>query len=69
MTPDAYFTSIITILTGLIFIALVLGFLYMVYGKEETPEEEEEQTPFSHVTNRDNKRTVKAVDNRIVQSR
>ena len=41
MTPDAYFTSIITILTGLIFIALVLGFLYMVYGKEEPPEDEE----------------------------
>ena len=38
----AYFGSIITILTGLIFIALVLGFLYMVYGKEEAPEEEEE---------------------------
>jgi hypothetical protein len=42
MTADAYFGSIITILTGLIFIALVLGFLYMVYGKEEAPEEEEE---------------------------
>jgi hypothetical protein len=42
MTADAYFTSIIYILMGLIFIALVLGFLSMVYGKEEeTPEEEE----------------------------
>ena len=38
----AYFTSIVYILMGLIFIALVLGFLYMVYGKEETLEEEEE---------------------------
>jgi hypothetical protein len=41
MTADAYFTSIIWILMGLIFIALVLGFLHMVYGKEETSEEEE----------------------------
>jgi hypothetical protein len=42
MTADAYFTSIVYILMGLIFIALVLGFLYMVYGKEEHPEEENE---------------------------
>ena len=40
MTADAYFTSIFYILMGLIFIALVLGFLYMVYGKEEETEEE-----------------------------
>ena len=39
MTPDAYFTWILLILTGLIFIALVLGFLYLVYGKEENSEE------------------------------
>ena len=39
MTADAYFTSIVYILTGLIFIALVLGFLYMVYGKEVSEEE------------------------------
>ena len=39
MTPDAYFTWILLILTGLIFIALVLGFLYLVYGKEENAEE------------------------------
>jgi len=40
MSPDAYFTWILLILTGLIFIALVLGFLYLVYGKEESIEEE-----------------------------
>jgi len=40
MSLDAYFTWILLILTGLIFIALVLGFLYLVYGKEETEEEE-----------------------------
>jgi len=40
MSPDAYFTWILLILTGLIFIALVLGFLYLVYGKEESSEEE-----------------------------
>lgn len=39
MSPDAYFTWILLILTGLIFIALVLGFLYLVYGKEENLEE------------------------------
>jgi hypothetical protein len=38
---DSYFGSIILILTALIFIALVLGFLYLVYGKEESVEEEE----------------------------
>ena len=41
MDAGPYFTSVIAILTGLIFIALVLGFLYLVYGKEETVEEEE----------------------------
>lgn len=35
MTPNDYFGWIILILTFLIFIALVLGFLYLVYGKEE----------------------------------
>jgi hypothetical protein len=40
MTPDAYFGWILLILTVLIFIALVLGFLYLVYGKEESVEEE-----------------------------
>ena len=39
MTPDAYFTWILLILTGLILIALVLGFLYLVYGKEESIED------------------------------
>ena len=36
MTLDAYFAWILVVLSALIFIALVLGFLYMVYGKEET---------------------------------
>ncbi len=40
MTADAYFAWILVILSSLIFIALVLGFLYMVYGKEETEEED-----------------------------
>ena len=39
MTTDAYFAWILIILTALIFIALVLGFLYLVYGKEENTEE------------------------------
>jgi hypothetical protein len=39
MTPTDYFGWIILILTVLIFIALVLGFLYLVYGKEEKLEE------------------------------
>ena len=42
MDAGAYFGWIITALTGLIAIALVLGFLYMIYGKDETEEEEEE---------------------------
>ena len=41
MTADAYLAWILIILTALIFIALILGFLYMVYGKEEETEEEE----------------------------
>lgn len=41
MTPNDYFGWIILILTVLIFIALVLGFLYLVYGKEESVEEEQ----------------------------
>jgi succinate dehydrogenase hydrophobic anchor subunit len=41
MTPDAYFSWILIILTALIFIALVLGFLYLVYGKEDETEEEQ----------------------------
>jgi hypothetical protein len=40
MTPTDYFGLVILILTVLIFIALVLGFLYLVYGKEESAEEE-----------------------------
>ncbi len=39
MNADAYFTWILIILVALIFIALVLGFLYLVYGKEENIEE------------------------------
>jgi uncharacterized protein YpmS len=39
MNADAYFTWILIILVALIFIALVLGFLYLVYGKEENTEE------------------------------
>ena len=37
---DAYFAWILIGLSALIFTALVLGFLYMVYGKDETEEEE-----------------------------
>ncbi len=39
MSADAYFTWILIVLVALIFIALVLGFLYLVYGKEENTEE------------------------------
>ena len=42
MTADGYFASFLIILTVLIFVALVLGFMYMVYGKDELEEEEEE---------------------------
>jgi cbb3-type cytochrome oxidase subunit 3 len=41
MTVDGYFAWVLILLSVLIFIALVLGFLYMVYGKEETDEEED----------------------------
>ena len=41
MTPTDYFGLVLLILTVLIFIALVLGFLYLVYGKEESVEEEQ----------------------------
>ena len=41
MTPGDYFGTIILVLTILIFIALVLGFLYLVYGKEDENAEEE----------------------------
>ena len=41
MAADAYFAWILILLSVLIFIALVLGFMYMIYGKEETEEEEE----------------------------
>ena len=70
MTPDAYFTWILLILTGLIFIALVLGFLYLVYGKEESSEEEAQFSlalVFVTQETRLNKRTVKVVDNKIAQ--
>jgi hypothetical protein len=39
MDPNIYFAVILNVLIGLIFIALVLGFLYMVYGREEKTEE------------------------------
>ena len=42
MDAGTYFAWILIILTALIFIALVLGFLYLVYGKEDETEEEEE---------------------------
>ena len=38
MDPGVYFTVIIHILMVLIFIALILGFLYMIYGREKKPE-------------------------------
>jgi hypothetical protein len=40
MSAD-YFALILVVLSALIFIALILGFLYMVYGKEEETSEEE----------------------------
>jgi len=37
MDPGAYFeTVVITVLMALTFIALLLAFLYVLYGKEET---------------------------------
>ncbi len=41
MDIGSYFNLILIVLTALIFIALVLGFLYLVYGKEDETEEEE----------------------------
>ncbi len=38
MDPGVYFTVIINILVVLIFIALILGFLYMIYGREKKTE-------------------------------
>jgi hypothetical protein len=38
MDPGVYFTVIIHILMVLIFIALILGFLYMIYGREKKTE-------------------------------
>lgn len=38
MDPGIYFTVIIHLIMVLIFIALVLGFLYMIYGREKKPE-------------------------------
>ena len=38
MDPGAFFTAIISILMVLIFVALILGFLYMIYGREKRPE-------------------------------
>ena len=38
MDPGVYFTVIIHLLMVLIFIALILGFLYMIYGREKRPE-------------------------------
>ena len=40
MSAD-YFALILVVLSALVFIALILGFLYMVYGKEEENPEEE----------------------------
>ncbi len=38
MDPGVYFTIVINILMVLIFIALILGFLYMIYGREKRTE-------------------------------
>jgi len=38
MDVGTYFTMIIYLLMVLTFIALILAFLYMIYGKEEKPE-------------------------------
>jgi len=38
MDPGVYFTVIINILMVLIFVALILGFLYMIYGREKKDE-------------------------------
>jgi len=38
MSPGTYFTLIIHLLMVLIFIALILAFLYMIYGREKEAE-------------------------------
>jgi uncharacterized membrane protein len=38
MNPGTYFTIIMYLLMVLIFIVLILAFLYMMYGREKTPE-------------------------------
>ncbi len=38
MDLDVYFTIIINVVMVLIFIALILSFLYMLYGREKRPE-------------------------------
>ena len=38
MDPGVYFTVVINILMVLIFVALILGFLYMIYGREKKDE-------------------------------
>jgi len=38
MDPGTYFTILINILMVVIFIALILGFLYMIYGREKRSE-------------------------------
>jgi len=38
MDPGIYFTVVIHLLMLLAFIALILAFLYMYYGREKTPE-------------------------------
>jgi hypothetical protein len=40
MAAEGYFAGILVILSILIFIALVLGFLYLIYGIEEKTIEE-----------------------------
>jgi hypothetical protein len=40
MTAGGYFAWILVLLSVLIFIALVLGFLYMVYGKDGETDED-----------------------------
>jgi len=38
MDPGTYFTLILHLLMVLTFIALILAFLYMLYGREKRPE-------------------------------
>jgi hypothetical protein len=42
MEVDVFFNTILIALIALIFIAIVLGFLYIIYGKEDETDEEEE---------------------------